>query len=124
MSETQDAPRRGRHRADEDGAAGGAAGAPGPAARADEDLLPPDAAARDAAKREELGDADDAVRGEDIRFVTREVSDEERAAAIAVLTRVRAEETQQVKRVARRDREPWSRSQRVPEGISDLLAEG
>ncbi|MBK0419901.1 hypothetical protein JD276_12755 [Leucobacter sp. CSA1] len=86
--------------------------------------MPPDAAARDAAKREELGDADDAVRGEDIRFVTREVSDEERAAAIAVLTRVRAEETQQVKRVARRDREPWSRSQRVPEGISDLLAEG
>lgn len=87
---------------------------------ADEDL-PPDAAARDAAKREGAGEVDDAIRGEDIRFVTERVSDEERAAVIAVLTQVRAEETQQVKRVARRDREPWARSQRVPERIADFL---
>ncbi|QYM77405.1 hypothetical protein K1X41_11205 [Leucobacter luti] len=86
--------------------------------------LPPDASARDAAKREELGPLDDAIHGEDIHFVTRQVSDTERAAVIAVLTQVRAEESQQMKRVARRDREPWARSQRVPEGISDLLLEG
>ncbi len=89
-----------------------------------EAVLPPDAAARDAAKREELGPLDDAIRGEDIHFVTRQVSEEERAAVIAVLTQMRAEESQQIKRVARRDREPWARSQRVPEGISMLLAEG
>lgn len=86
--------------------------------------LPPDAAARDAAKREGLGETDGVVRGEDIRFVTEHLSDTERAAVIAVLTQVRSEETRQVKRVARRDREPWARSQRVPEGIGDLLAEG
>ncbi|MGJ0202565.1 hypothetical protein [Leucobacter sp. gxy201] len=86
--------------------------------------LPPDAAARDAARREEQGDADAALSGDDIRFVTRQVRPEERAAVIAVLTRVRTEETDRVKRVARRDREPWSRSQRVPEGIHELLVEG
>jgi hypothetical protein len=43
---------------------------------------------------------------------------------IAVLTQVREEETRRAKRVERRDREPWARSQRVPEGISDLLIEG
>lgn len=86
--------------------------------------LPPDASERDAARREELGERDDVARGEDIRFQTRKVSDEERAAVIAVLTRVRTEETRQVKRVARRDREPWARSQRVPEGIGDLLIDG
>lgn len=85
--------------------------------------LPPDAAARDAAKREEIGAADDAIRGEDIIFRTRGVSDEERATVIAVLTQVRTEETQRVKRVARRDRDPWARSQRVPEGIGELLAD-
>lgn len=84
----------------------------------------PDAAARDAAKHLSSPDDDHALRGEDIRFVTKLVSDEERAAVIAVLTQVRAEETQQVKRVARQDREPWSRSQRVPDRIGDLLAEG
>lgn len=83
--------------------------------------LPPDAAARDAAKREGLGEVDDALHGEDIRFVTSNVSDEERAAVIAVLTSARSDETRQVKWVARRDREPWARSQRVPEGIDDLL---
>lgn len=86
--------------------------------------LPPDAAARDAAKREDVGEADDAIRGEDITIVTRGVSDEERAAVIAVLTAARAEETRQVKRVARRDREPWARSQRVPDGFADLLIDG
>ncbi|QIK63879.1 hypothetical protein G7068_12250 [Leucobacter viscericola] len=87
-------------------------------------FLPPDAAARDAAKREEVGEVDTALTGDDIHFVTRGVSAEERAAAIAVLTQVRTEETQRVKRVARRDREPWARSQRVPEGIGELLADG
>lgn len=86
--------------------------------------LPPDAAARDAAKREDAGDVDDAIRGDDITFATRGVSDEERAAVIAVLTEARAEESRQVKRVARRDREPWARSQRVPDGFADLLIDG
>ena len=86
--------------------------------------LPPDALERDAAKREELGEHDDALHGDDIRFVTRNVSDEERAAVIAVLTQVRAEEAQSVKRVARQNREPWARSQRVPDRISDLLIDG
>ncbi|MBK0422293.1 hypothetical protein JD292_09430 [Leucobacter sp. CSA2] len=94
------------------------------AVAADDADLPPDAAERDAAKREELGETDPAITGDDVTFVTRLVSDDERAAVIAVLTRVREEESQQVKRVARRDREPWARSQRVPEGISDLLTEG
>ncbi|GAA1796272.1 hypothetical protein [Leucobacter iarius] len=89
-----------------------------------DELLPPDAAARDAAKREEIGAPDPTLHGDDFRFVTRDVRDHERAAAIAVLTESRAEETAQVKRVARRDREPWARSQRVPEGISELLHEG
>jgi len=87
-----------------------------------ESALPPDAAARDAAKRREMGEHDSTLRGEDIRFVTRGVTADERAAVIAVLTEARAEETERVKRVARRDREPWARSQRVPEGIADLLA--
>ncbi|GAA1326823.1 hypothetical protein ACFSWE_04425 [Leucobacter albus] len=86
--------------------------------------LPPDAAARDAAKREDAGEADEAINGDDITFVTRGVSDDERAAVIAVLTAARAEETRKVKRVARRDREPWARSQRVPDGFADLLIEG
>ncbi|QZY53161.1 hypothetical protein [Leucobacter tenebrionis] len=89
-----------------------------------ETQLPPDAAERDAARRRELGEPDDVIHGDDITFVTRGVSDEERAAVTAVLTLVRAEETQRRKRVERRDREPWARSQRVPEGISDLLIEG
>ena len=83
--------------------------------------LPPDAAARDAARRNGVEEADPALTGHDIEFVTRHVTPEERAAVIAVLTRVRAEETQQMKRVARRDREPWARSQRVPDGIADLI---
>lgn len=86
--------------------------------------LPPDAAARDASRRAEAGDPEQPLGETDISFVTRGVSAEERAAVIAVLSQVREEETQQVKRVARRDREPWARSQRVPEGINDLLAEG
>lgn len=116
----------GRHAAPEPGAVAPdrAATVKSAADAAAEASLPPDAAARDAAKREELGPHDDTVHGDDISFVTRQVSDAERAAVIAVLTQVRAEETQRVKRVARRDREPWARSQRVPEGISELLSEG
>lgn len=86
--------------------------------------IPPDAAARDAARRKQAAGADDSIpREEDFHFVTRGVSDEERAAVIAVLTQVRAEETQRVRRVERREHQPWARSQRVPEGIGDLLAE-
>jgi hypothetical protein len=44
-------------------------------------LLPPDAAARDAARRQALGELDDALHGDDIRFATRRVSDDERAAS-------------------------------------------
>lgn len=88
------------------------------------DPLPPDAAARDAAKREEAGLGEQVLTDEGFHFVTRGVSDEEKAAVIAVLTRLRAEETQQVRRVERREHQPWARSQRVPEGISDLLVEG
>ena len=116
---------RGRHRgAVEEAAPEGAAPGSTEAGSGGAHVLPPDASERDAARREELGDPDPALVGEDIRFVTRGVSEEDRAAVVAVLTQARAEESQQVKRVARRDREPWSRSQRVPEGISDLLAEG
>jgi len=86
--------------------------------------LPPDAAARDAAKREEAGLADQVLTDDGFDFVTRGLSDEEKAAVIAVLTQVRAEETQRVRRVERREHQPWARSQRVPEGIADLLAEG
>lgn len=89
------------------------------------DALPPDAAARDAAKREQAASADDSsLREEHFRFATRGVSPEEKAAVIAVLTQVRAEEARRVKRVERREHQPWARSQRVPEGIGDLLAEG
>lgn len=88
--------------------------------------LPPDAAARDAAKREQAGISagNGALMSEGFDFLTRNVSDEEKAAVIAVITQVRAEETQRVRRVERREHLPWARSQRVPEGIADLLAEG
>lgn len=112
--DTTATPRHGRHAAEP---------VETPVEPAPDSLLPPDAAARDAAKREELGPHDDAVHGDDITFVTRGVSGAERAAVIAVLTQVRSEESDQVKKVARRDREPWARSQRVPEGIADLLAD-
>lgn len=85
--------------------------------------LPPDAAARDAAKREEAGLDDNVVDGEGFRFLTRGVSDEDRAAVIAVLTKMRAEETERVRMVERRAHEPWRRSQRVPEGITELLSD-
>lgn len=85
--------------------------------------LPPDAAARDAAKRREAGPVDDALSGAEFRFVTRGVGTEEQAAVIAVLTRLRAEETQRVKRVERRELQPWARSQRVPEGLTGLVAD-
>lgn len=87
-------------------------------------LLPPDAAARDAAKREELGPEDDAIKSDGFEFVTRGVSAEEKAAVISVLTRMRAEETEHVRRVERREHQPWSRSQRVPQAFGDLLLEG
>ncbi|GAA2189035.1 MULTISPECIES: acyl-CoA carboxylase epsilon subunit [Leucobacter] len=87
----------------------------------DRPILPPDASERDAAKRDAA--LDDVLHGDDIRFVTGKVDETERAAVIAVLTQVRAEESDQVKRVARRDREPWARSQRVPDSIYDLLAD-
>lgn len=83
--------------------------------------LAPDAAERDAALRGTMEDVDGALTGDGITFVTRGTSDEERAAVIAVLAQVRAEETQRVRRVERRDRDPWARSQRTPEGIDEVL---
>lgn len=88
------------------------------------DELPPDAAARDAEKRRRVGVDDESLSDQGFEFITRGVDDLEKAAAIAVLTRMRAEETERVRRVERREHEPWRRSQRVPEGIGDLLAEG
>jgi len=85
--------------------------------------LPPDAAARDAAKREEAGAADSVLHDTGFRFLTRGVNDVEKAAVIAVLTKIHAEETERVRKVERRAHEPWRRSQRVPEGISELLSE-
>ena len=82
--------------------------------------LPPDAAARDAAKRADLPD-ESTLADHDIRFVTKQVSTEERAAVVAVLTQVRAEEAQRVKRVERIEREPWRRAQRLPRPIQDFL---
>lgn len=86
--------------------------------------LPPDAAARDAARREQAATGDGTLHADEFRTITRGVTPEEKAAVIAVLTRVRAEETERVKRVERREHQPWARSQRVPEGIGDLLADG
>lgn len=86
--------------------------------------LAPDAAARDAAKREEAGLGNQPLSDEGFHFVTQGVSPEIKAVVIAVVTRVRAEEAQGVRRVESREHQPWARSQRVPEGISDLLAEG
>ncbi|MBN9612247.1 MAG: hypothetical protein J0H64_02050 [Actinobacteria bacterium] len=95
-----------------------------PAPDADPASVPPDAAARDAALRLQAGPVDDVLHADDFRFVTRGVSDEDQAAVIAVLTQVRTEETSRVRRVERREHQPWARSQRVPEGIGELLAEG
>lgn len=86
--------------------------------------LPPDAAARDAAKRDGSALADQVLDDTGFDFVTRGVSAEAKAAVIAAITQVRAEETQRVRRVERREHQPWARAQRVPEGIFDLLAEG
>lgn len=86
--------------------------------------LPPDAAARDAAKREDAGIADATLSSDGFEFITRGVTDEEQAAVIAVLTQVRAEETERVRRVERREHQPWARSQRVPQPFEDLLIEG
>jgi len=90
---------------------------------AEETPLPPDAAERDAARREEAGPVDHAISDAEFRFVTRGVSEEERAAAIAVLTQLRAEETRRAKRVERRDLAPWSRSQREPDRLTGLIAD-
>ncbi len=102
-----DSPRSGRH-----------------AAESNDALLPPDAAARDAAKREEAGLDDATISSEGFHFTTRGVSDEERAAVIAVLTQMRTEETEQVRRVERREHQPWARSQRVQQAFEDLFIDG
>lgn len=82
--------------------------------------MAPDAAARDAQRRSLIDPNDTTIRGEDVEFITRGVSDEERAAVLAVLVAMQEEERDRVRLVARQDREPWARSQRTPEGISDL----
>ena len=43
---------------------------------------------------------------------------------MCIRDRVRAEETEQVRRVERREHLPWSRSQRVPQPFGDLLIDG
>lgn len=100
-------------------AAASTPGDPPPAAAS----LPPDAAERDAARRLEAGPLDETLDSSEFHFVTRGVSDAERAAVAAVLTQVRSEETDQVRRVERREHQPWARSQRVPEGFGDLMME-
>ena len=82
--------------------------------------MAPDAAERDAHRRSLIESDDGVVRGEDVEFVTRGVSDEERAAVLAVLLVLREEERDRVRLVARQEREPWARSQRTPEGIGEL----
>ncbi|MFC4222920.1 hypothetical protein [Lysinibacter cavernae] len=57
----------------------------------------------------------------DVRFVTKNATDDERAAVQAVLAFLKVQESQQVRSVASRSREPWRRSQRTPEGISEYL---
>lgn len=83
--------------------------------------MAPDAAERDAHRRSLIDNGDGVIRGEDVEFITRGVTDEERAAVLAILVAMREEERDKVRLIARRDREPWHRSQRVPEGIGDLL---
>lgn len=85
--------------------------------------LPPDAAERDRLRRESTA-VESVVLGEDICFVTRGLENWRKTAVIAVLTAARTEESGRARRVARRERAPWERSQRTPEGISDLLADG
>lgn len=84
-------------------------------------VMAPDAAERDAQRRLLVNNGDNIIRGEDVEFVTLNVSDEERAAVLSVLLAMREEERDRVRLVARQDREPWARSQRTPEGISELL---
>ncbi|MGO1435320.1 MAG: hypothetical protein ACTHV4_06985 [Canibacter sp.] len=90
------------------------------APHAPNDNLPPDAAARDAAKRAEVP-VDDTVDCAKFEFVTHNVTETEKAAVAAVLTSVRAEETKRVKHVERIEHEPWRRAQRVSRSIGDLL---
>ena len=71
--------------------------------------------------KNENGETEMSAEGLGMRFVTKAVSDEEQAAVIAALGQLRAEETLQVKRVARRANEPWRRSQRSPEGINEFV---
>ncbi|MDO4241366.1 MAG: hypothetical protein Q4C71_02400 [Microbacteriaceae bacterium] len=85
-----------------------------------ENALPPSAADRDAAKRAEM-DGEEVLTADDFVFRTRQVSDWERAAAIAALTALRVEETHCVKRVERVERQPWRRSQRTPRRIEEFL---
>ena len=90
------------------------------APHAPNDNLPPDAAARDAAKRATV-EVDDTVPGSDFEFVTHNVTDTEKAAVIAALSAVRSEESQRVRRVERIEHQPWRRAQRMTRSIGDLL---
>ncbi|GAA3588535.1 hypothetical protein GCM10022198_10190 [Klugiella xanthotipulae] len=56
-----------------------------------------------------------------IEFVTANASDDERAAVYAVLAVLKQQESQQVRSVTALARNPWRRSQRVPEGIPEYL---
>lgn len=83
--------------------------------------MAPDAKERDSIQRSLAGETDEVVRGEDVTFVTKNVSAEEKAAVLAVLLKQRESETERVRLVESRNHEPWRRSQRTPEGIADLL---
>ncbi len=55
----------------------------------------------------------------DVRFVTKNVTEDEQAAVTSVLSVLKVQESQKVRAVASAAREPWRRSQRVPEGIPE-----
>lgn len=75
-----------------------------------------------AAKHEEPAPSGDELTASamQLTFVTKNVSDEEAAAVVAVLGQLRTDEMMQVKQVARRANNPWRRSQRNPEGIREF----
>jgi len=80
-----------------------------------------------AAKHAEPAPSDGELNGDELTaaamqmtFVTKNVSEEEQAAAVAVLSQLRTDEMMQVKQVDRRANDPWRRSQRNPEGIREF----
>ncbi|MBT1018036.1 hypothetical protein KJY77_02620 [Canibacter sp. lx-72] len=81
---------------------------------------PQSAFERDAAKRA-ANPADNTLKAADFTFRTPGVSAIEQAAIVAVLVSARGEEMGRVRRVARIERQPWRRSQRIPRQITEFL---